>query len=80
MKKSKIKQFFELRKQFKDDDWEVLCQISKESKEMRQQLAIKKINYDDRFWNATEDLAVNYFKKPTAKLAVDYFKKATSKS
>ena len=42
MKKSKIKQFFELRKQFKDDDWEVLCQISKESKEMRQQLAIKK--------------------------------------
>ena len=80
MKESKIKQFFELRKQFKDDDWETLCQISKEEKEMRQQLAIEKINYDDRFWNATEGLAVDYFKKPTAKLAVDYFKKATSKS
>ena len=32
MKESKIKQFFELRKQFKDDDWDALCQISKESK------------------------------------------------
>ena len=76
MKESKIKQFFELRKQFKDDDWEVLCQISKEAKEMRQQLAIEKINYDDRFWNATENLAVDYFKNPTAKLVVDFFKKS----
>ena len=67
MKESKIKQFFELRKQFKDDDWEVLCRISKEAKEMRQKLAIEKINYDDRFWNATEDLAVDYFKKATSK-------------
>ena len=67
MKESKIKQFFELRKQFKDDDWEVLCRISKEAKEMRQKLAIEKINYDDSFWDVTEDLAVDYFKKPLAK-------------
>lgn len=67
MKESKIKQFFELRKQFKDDDWEVLCRISKEAKEMRQKLAIEKINYDDRFWDVTEDLAVDYFKKATSK-------------
>lgn len=67
MKESKIKQFFELRKQFKDDDWEVLCRISQEAKEMRQKLAIEKITYDDRFWDVTEDLAVDYFKKATSK-------------
>ena len=67
MKESKIKQFFELRKQFEDNDWEALCQITKEAKEMRQQLAIEKIIYDNRFWDVTEDLAVDYFKKPLAK-------------
>lgn len=67
MKESKIKQFFELRKQFEDNDWEALCQITKEAKEMRQQLAIEKIIYDNRFLDVTEDLAVDYFKKPLAK-------------
>lgn len=67
MKESKIKQFFELRKQFEDNDWEALCQITKEAKEMRQQLAIEKITYDNRFWDVTEDLAVDYFKKATSK-------------